>query len=80
MRSIGRLCGCFARVAGTCCRRPVFKRNAVKIRASRRAAEGIENAQLMASQSGFDPVLIGRIYEEIIGAFTDAELAQHSRK
>lgn len=57
-----------------------FKFDAGEVRAPQRAAQVIENAKRVASQEGFDPVLIGQIYGAIVAAFTDAEMVRHARK
>ena len=61
-------------------RAAAFKRDALDVRAPRRAAQVIENASREASRAGFDQALIGRIYEAIVAAFTDAEMNRCARK
>lgn len=57
-----------------------FKRNDNEVRAPHRAAEVIENARRSAAAAGGNPLVIGRIYAEIVAAFTDAELVERRRK
>jgi isochorismate pyruvate lyase len=57
-----------------------FKRDDAAVRAAQRAALVVENARRIALEEGADPDVVGRIYREIVAAFTDAELATHRRK
>ncbi len=57
-----------------------FKRDDAEVRAPQRAAQVAENARIIALQQGADPEVVGRIYREIVAAFTDAELATHRAK
>ena len=57
-----------------------FKRDAEDVRAPVRAKQVVKHAMQIASEAGVDSQVVGRIYREIVAAFTDAELAAHGRK
>lgn len=57
-----------------------FKKDADDVRAPGRAAQVIENARSLAAEAGGNPEVVGRIYREIVSAFTDAEMAAHRDK
>ncbi|MGE0876793.1 MAG: chorismate mutase [Burkholderiales bacterium] len=57
-----------------------FKRDANDVRAPARARQVVERAMRLATEAGSDAQVVGRIYAEVVAAFTDAELAAHGRK
>lgn len=57
-----------------------FKRDAEEVRAPQRAAQVVDNARVIAVEAGANPDVVGRIYGEIVAAFTAAELAAHRQK
>jgi len=57
-----------------------FKRDADDVRAPVRAKQVVERAMQIASEAGLEPQIAGRIYREVVAAFTDAELIAHGRK
>ncbi|MGE0876827.1 MAG: chorismate mutase [Burkholderiales bacterium] len=57
-----------------------FKRDAADVRAPARARQVVERAMRLATEAGSDAEVVGRIYAEVVAAFTDAELAAHGQK